>query len=205
MIFKLVLLIALLSLATAVMIRRFMGKDVDLSQHKAQIPLQDFLSQLLPIKTSSSSTKSPHMKGETFHIPKEVASSKALELHAEYLIYSGLLVMGKYSPLWLKRHQAIVNFDRIFLPFALIITIFAILARSFAPHIAFTFLLGSLFINCLNNYYLTWIRHNAVTLAFMHYQKLPLHTRQEDQKRFITALQSLKFACIIPKPLQWLK
>lgn len=204
MIFKLLFLISLIALATSIILKKLLAKSVHAKGIQTQITTKKLLEKISPYDVSFQEQKAFVMKNQVIHLPADYASSKQVTDHASAMMAVGLAILSKGKNTWQKRLKSMATFDQIFLPFALIISIFGILAKTIPVNISFSILASALLLNCLNNFYLTWIRKLAMNLALDRLKSITLYTKKEVSDVAKTYLQSFPYQHLIPNSLKWL-
>ena len=201
---RLSLLFALIMMIIAIILKKTLTKTAKVKGLEMQLTTKNLLQKISPyeIKTGSNQKLSISKGGIT--LPEPLAESKLLTDHAPALLAIGFTILSKGSNMWHKRHQSMVTFDQIFLPFSIVICILGVIAKTIPPNLALTILFASLTLCCMNNFYLTWVRRLAMNLVITRVQNISLYSKREDQESMENYLQSYAYQNLIPYSLKWI-
>jgi|GEM_PF-6983622 len=201
---RLALAIALITLVVALILKKFFLNSVNTDRLKAQISTDSLIKKVAPKEMKITTGKKINFHKGTLTIPDNLANSTLIPDHGEVLLAIGLYSLNKSKNVWLRRHNSMLTFDLIFLPFILIICIFGFLAKTFTINISCTIMACAVTLNCFNNFYITWIRYLAMNLVLDRVEKIPLYTKRENREHAMKYLSSFPYQTLLPKALSWI-
>lgn len=204
MIFKLLLILSLLHLVAAFILKKTLVKPTNVKNIQTQLDTASLIKKISPYTITESKGKSLTVKGNEAHIPSSIAGSKSIEEQTPVLEAIGLTQLSQIRNLWQKRIQSMVIFDQILLPFAILISVFGVLAKTLNFNIASYIVMGALLLNCLNNFYMTWVRHLAMKLIRERLEGTPLYTKDENRELVTQHLKSYAYRGLMPISLKWI-
>jgi len=204
MILRLNLIVALVSLVAAIILYKVLTKKVQAKGIKAQLTTKAVIQKLAPSMTLNAKSNKISIKKNTLNIPPTICDSKLVTDQAPALLAVGYTILGKGNGSWYYRFLSMVKFDQIFLPFAIIICLLGMIAKTLPIHIALSGILGAVTLNCLNNFYLTWINHLAMNLALDRLSKVKLYSKSEHHDKTMDYLRSYAFRQLVPNSLKWM-
>ena len=199
---KLLILLALLTLVLSVVLKKALTKSVNANGIQAQLNTLKLLEKVSPYPAEVALDKNITLKGGKLLIPKSISDSQLITDHASALMALGMCILSRGANTWNKRHQSMRLFDQAFLPFVLLITFFGILAKTIPANMAIMILAGGLILNCLNNFYICWVRKLAMKLALDRMKSVELYTKQEDAKATNSYLKSYPYKYLIPNGMK---
>jgi len=202
--FKLLLLLSLLSLVAAFLLKRLLVKPAKVDAIQAQLDTESLLKKLSFYPVAKNTGKSITFKNGDVLIPSKLAESKSITDHAPTLETIGLAQLSKNPALWQNRLKSMILFDQMILPFAILIAVFGVLAKTLSLNIAGYIITGSLLLNCLNNFYMTWVRHLGMKLITQRLESVPLYTKDEDKETVKRYMKSFAYRNLMPISLKWI-
>jgi len=201
---KLCLLVGGVSLFVALLLRTLLSRRGDYEgEPVAQIPTQRVLQELCAYEICPGG-KEVRFRDGRFHIPPRIAEAREVAVQGEALLALGLVLLGQETSSWLLRHRSMLLFDHLILPFSIIICVFGVIAKTFPPQLGLSVVCIALCLNCLNNFYLSWVRHLAMKLVLARMERLELYTKHENREAAEAVLRGIAPQLLLPTPLRWL-